>query len=186
MVIDFNIFVYQGEWDFYGMLLFYIFFIVYLKFDLVIGEVYGFGVVQGLVMMFNVFCMELDGKFMQLYVVLMGGYFMIYDMLLSEKYFVFIILFVCFDFVEFFVGQGLFVDVLCYFESELIKIFVLCCDGMGELIVVEQFVNMVFYNGNVWEKDGKFYFDMIFLLYGDVFDFLYFFVKDKLVLLEVD
>ncbi|MEM6704021.1 MAG: carotenoid oxygenase family protein [Acidobacteriota bacterium] len=184
--IDRDTFAYQGPWDFHGTLPSYIPFTAHPKVDPATGEAYGFGVMQGPALTLHVFRMEPDGKLTELHAVPQGGYFMIHDMLLSENHFAFIIPPVRFELAELFSGKGSPADALQYFESEPTKILVLRRDGTGDPIVVEQPANMVFHNGNAWEKDGKLYLDTILSPHGDVLELLHSFAKEKLVLPEAD
>jgi carotenoid cleavage dioxygenase-like enzyme len=152
---------YKGEWDFHGTLPQFQPFTAHPKYDPETGEAFAYGVSQGPGMALTVFRMEPDGKLSKLHAVPQKGYFMIHDMLITRNSLVFVIPPVRFDLARLLSGKAAVADAIQFYAEEPTRFVVLDRKGGGEPKVFEQPGNMVFHNGNAFEKDGKIVVDTI-------------------------
>ncbi len=178
--IDPETFAFQGRWDFHGTLPPYIPFTAHPKHDPTTGETYGYGIAQGPGFSLTVFKMKPDGTLETLHSVPQSRYFMIHDMLLTKNHIVFVIPPVSFDLPVLLAGKTNVADALRYLEQEPTRFLVLRRDGTGEPQVFEQPANMVFHNGNAFERERLLVVDTILTRDDSVLELLHSFANDKL------
>ncbi len=170
---------FQSEWDFYGTLPADVPFTAHPKFDPATGEGYAFGIKRGMGLALTVFRMEKDGKLKQLYSLPQPNYFMVHDMLLSKDHIIFVIPPVWVDIRKATGGKVAPFQALNFADNLPTKIIILRKDGTGLPITVNQPANMVFHNGNAFEKDGKLMFDSILSPDGSVLQNVASFTAEK-------
>ncbi|MBL8207038.1 MAG: carotenoid oxygenase family protein [Blastocatellia bacterium] len=159
--IDPNTLGYKSEWNFYGTLPGDVPFTAHPKFDPVTGEGYAYGIKRGMGLALTVFRMEKDGKLKQLYSLPQPQYFMVHDMLLSKDHLIFVMPPVWVEVAKAMSGKVAPFQALRFGDEMPTKIVILRKDGTGKPITINQPANMVFHNGNAFEKDGKLQFDSI-------------------------
>jgi all-trans-8'-apo-beta-carotenal 15,15'-oxygenase len=173
-------FSFQGRWDFHGTLPPNVPFTAHPKWDPTTGEAYGYGVAQGPSLALTVFRMEPDGRLTQLHAVPLGGYFMIHDMLLTERHLVFVVPPVQFDLVALFSGKLSVAEAIRYGADQPTRLILVRRDGGGEPTIVEQPANMVFHHGNAFERDGQVVIDSILSPDSGVLELLRAFADERL------
>ena len=159
--IDPNTLAYKSEWKFYGTLPGDVPFTAHPKFDPITGEGYAYGIRRGAGFSLTVFRMEKDGKLKQLYSLPQSQYFMVHDMLLSKDHIIFVIPPVWVDLGKMMSGKVAPFQALKFGTDAPTQIVILRKDGTGKPITINQPANMVFHNGNAFEKDGKLHLDSI-------------------------
>ena len=159
--IDPTTLAFQSEWDFYGTLPGDVPFTAHPKFDPATGEGYAYGIKRGMDLALTVYRMEKDGRLKQLYSLPQLNYFMVHDMLLSKDHIIFVIPPVWVDIRKATSGKVAPFQALNFADNRPTKIVILRKDGTGKPITINQPANMVFHNGNAFEKDGKLMFDSI-------------------------
>jgi all-trans-8'-apo-beta-carotenal 15,15'-oxygenase len=156
---------FQSRWDFHGTLPPFVSFTAHPKFDPATGEAYAYGGVQGPSGGLWVFRMEPDGRLTTLFRLPLPGHFMVHDMFLSARHLLFAIPPVKMDLPTLLSGTATVAEAMRYFESEPLRLVILRRDGTGAPVSVELPPNMVFHNGNAFERDGAIVLDT--LLYPD-------------------
>jgi carotenoid cleavage dioxygenase-like enzyme len=159
--IDPTTLAYKSEWNFYGTLPADVPFTAHPKFDPVTGEGYAYGIKRGMGLALTVFRMEKDGKLKQLYSLPQPQYFMVHDMLLSKDHVIFVIPPVWVELGKMMSGKVAPFQALKFGADMPTKIVILRKDGTGKPVTINQPANMVFHNGNAYEKDGKLHLDSI-------------------------
>jgi all-trans-8'-apo-beta-carotenal 15,15'-oxygenase len=159
--IDPNTLAYKSEWNFYGTLPGDVPFTAHPKFDPVTGEGYAYGIKRGMGLALTVFRMEKDGKLKQLYSLPQPQYFMVHDMLLAKDHLIFVMPPVWVDISKAMSGKVAPFQALRFGDNMPTQIVIVRKDGTGKPIIINQPANMVFHNGNAFEKDGKLHFDSI-------------------------
>ena len=177
--IDPTTLAYKSEWNFYGTLPGDVPFTAHPKFDPVTGEGYAYGIKRGMGLALTVFRMEKDGKLKQLFLLPQPQYFMVHDMLLSKDHIIFVMPPVWVEIGKMMSGKVAAFQALRFGADLPTKIVILRKDGTGQPITINQPANMVFHNGNAFEKDGKLQFDSILSPDGSVLQAVGSFDADK-------
>lgn len=147
---------FQTYWDFHGTLPKNVNFTAHPKYDTETGEGFAYGMEQGPSMALCVFRMNPeDGTLTMLHKVPQKGFFMLHDMFITKNHFVFAIPPVKYNLGTLFSGKVTVAQAIKYFENEPLRFVILKRDGTGKPITITQPGNMVFHNGNAFEKDGK-------------------------------
>jgi carotenoid cleavage dioxygenase-like enzyme len=170
---------YQGRWDFYGTLPRDVPFTAHPKIDPQTGEGYAFGIKQGPGSHLTVYRMEANGKLTQLYALPQKGHFMIHDLMLAQEHLIFVIPPVRFDLAVLFSGKATIAETLRYFENEPTRFLILRRDGKGLPVAIEQPANMVFHQGNAFEREGKIVVDSLLTPDHSVLELLMAWSKDQ-------
>lgn len=147
---------FQTYWDFHGTLPKNVNFTAHPKYDPATGEGFAYGMEQGPSMALCVFRMNPeDGTVTMLHKVPQKGFFMLHDMFITKNHFVFAIPPVKYNLGALLSGKVTVAKAIKYFENEPLRFIILKRDGTGKPITITQPGNMVFHNGNAFEKDGK-------------------------------
>jgi carotenoid cleavage dioxygenase-like enzyme len=146
---------FDSYWDFHGTLPRNVNFTAHPKYDPATGEGFAYGMEQGPSMALCVFRMNPgDGTLTMLHKVPQKGFHMLHDMFITENHFVFGIPPVKYNLGNLMTGRTTIAEAIEYFEKEPLRFIILKRDGSGKPVVIEQPSNMVFHNGNAFEKDG--------------------------------
>ena len=172
---------YRSRWDFHGTLPRAVPFTAHPKYDPATGEAYGYGVGQGPGTPLMVFRMEKDGRLTKLFQVPLKGYFMVHDMLMSKSHLIFVMPPVRFDLPTLLSGEASVADAMRWFEAEPLRMMVLRRDGTGEPAIFEQPSNMVYHNGNAFERDGKIVLDTLLTADNSVNEMLHSWSQERLL-----
>jgi carotenoid cleavage dioxygenase-like enzyme len=146
---------FQSYWDFHGTLPKNVSFTAHPKYDPATGEGFAYGMEQGPSMALCVFCMNQDGTLTMLHKIPQPGFFMLHDMFISENYLIFAIPPVKYNLGNLLTGRTTIAQAIEYFENEPLRFIILNRDGTGEPVIINQPSNMLFHNGNAFERDGN-------------------------------
>ena len=164
---------YESRWDFYGTLPKNVSFTAHPKYDPATGEGFCYGMEQGPSMALCVYRMNRDGRLTQLHKIPQKGFFMLHDMFLTKNHLIFAVPPVKYNLGLMFSGKATPADAISYFEKEPLRFIILRRDGSGKPIIIEQPSNMVFHNGNAFEKDGNIVLDSFLQPDGAVLESLF-------------
>lgn len=145
---------FESYWDFHGTLPKNVSFTAHPKYDPATGEGFAYGMEQGPSMALCVFRMNQDGTLTMLHKVPQKSFFMLHDMFISENYFIFAIPPVKYDLGSLLSGRTTVAEAIHFFETDPLRFIILNRDGTGKPVVIEQPANMVFHNGNAFERNG--------------------------------
>lgn len=162
---------YQSPWDFHGTLPANCAFTAHPKFDPVTGDGYAYGYTKCPWPTLYVFRMEREtGRLRQLHALRQKAYFMVHDMVLTEKHLVLVIPPVKLDLIRCVFLPETLADNLRYFDNEPTRILVLDREPGGQVREFELGANMVFHHGNAHENNGRLVFDSLMYPDGRILD----------------
>lgn len=166
--IDPATFSFSGYWDFHGTLPAMVPMTAHPKYDIATGEGFMYGIRQGFPPAILVYRMGKDGRLAPLHEIKVPSFLMIHDMIMTKQHLVFVAPPVKMNPMDLFTGKSTIADALKYFETEPLRIFIVRRDGTGGVVVAEQPANIVFHNGNGFEReDGKLVLDTMLAPNGD-------------------
>lgn len=129
------------------------------KVDLKTGDVYLFGIEQGVSMALKVYRLaKSTNKLTELYSIDQNKVYMIHDMIQTENYLIFVVPPVSFSFIDLMSGQRPIAKTLRFNKRARTKIYVLDKNGKKEVKRFQTNSLLAFHHANAYEKNGEIYF----------------------------